>query len=86
MTVLTLAALDVCVGAALPVAEPEPEGEVEVGAATVEETGVTAASVAFLHSTLSGTVAESESVRSAHYKWRHGQCPFDGLLSEMRTW
>lgn len=59
--------------AALPVDEgdaasvPVPEGDVAVGADTTPVAGVaTALLVAFLQETLSGMVALSESVRSAH--------------------
>lgn len=45
---------------------PEPEGEVLVVAASEVEMGVATESVAFLHETLEGIVALSESVRSAH--------------------
>lgn len=64
MTFLALAAFDVCVADALAVDVPE---DVAVAVATAVDTGVTAASVAFVQLTLSGMVALSESVRSAHY-------------------
>ncbi len=65
MTFLALAAFDVCVAEALAV---DDSGDVAVAVATPVDTGVTAASVAFVQLTLSGTVALSESVRSAHCK------------------
>ncbi len=66
MAELRMAALLVELG---PAAEPEPEddGDVEVArGATLVDTGVAAASVAFLHEMLVAIVKLSASVTSAH--------------------
>lgn len=56
----------------LPLSLPLPAGAVPVGE-MLEDTGVTAAFVAFVHATLSGMVALSRRVRSAHYAFK-GAC------------